>query len=121
MNTAGIVGAGCPYTCFEAFDGQQLTLVETVRDGKTAGAPFFDGRFDKYGIAESRRREKTCARIHEGNAREFKFAEQFRLGPAGELEKRVGAGIEKFKVAREIDNAQRIAIAPLDVNLFFVY
>ena len=42
------------------------------------------------------------------------------LAQSGLLKQRIGAGIKKLKIPRKINNPQRVAIAPLDVNASFI-
>src|SRR5579864_1541311 len=83
---------------------------------KAAAAPFSHGRLHSQDIAELRGQQERGARLDEGDAGYAVLLQKNRLGQPGPLEQGVGAGIAIFEIARIVDDAAGIAVAPLNPN-----
>jgi hypothetical protein len=110
-----------PHTLLQAFHRQRLAAKESVLYAKTAGAPLRDARLDADHVPKRRRNEKIAARLYQRNSGDLESLQHFGLRESQRLMKqRIGAGIEIFKVTREKHNSKRVAVAPLNEDLFSV-
>jgi hypothetical protein len=105
-----------PHAFFETLHSEFLSLEKPVVYGKTSLAPFGDTGFDHHRVAERRRQEKSCSRLDQRNPRDGVHLQHFLLGHPRAFKQRIRASIKKFKIPREINNPQRIAITPLNMN-----
>jgi hypothetical protein len=106
----------CPNALLEPFHSQHISLEHFVLHGKTAGAPFGDACFHHHRFSEAGGQEKARTRLHHRDPGNSVLFQHLRLGKARQFKKRVGASVEKLKIARIIDNAQGITVAPFDVD-----
>jgi hypothetical protein len=111
----------CPDSLFETFDSQRLTAEKFVLHGKARGSPADYAGFHGDDIAKGGRHKKVGAGLHHGNTRNRKAPQHFCLVVAeGVLKQRIGARIKVLEITRIKNDAERVAIAPFDLNLFFV-
>src|SRR6266852_2839076 len=74
-------------------------------------------RLDRHVVAEPGRNQKAGVGADQRMAAEIVGLEVFVLGHAERaLDQRRGAGIEERHVARIVDDAGRVAVAPLDAH-----
>ena len=121
-DAAGIIlVVDSPYAFFKTFDAQHVSAIQAVLDGKTAGAPFGDRRFHHHGVTKRRGQQKTRVGVDQRNASDFVFAQELFLGQADVFEKGIGASVEEFKITREINDTQRVAITPFNMYASLMY
>ncbi len=109
-----------PNALLETLGGQNVATKKLVVHGKTALTKLGDGGFHGNGVAETGWGKKLRASFDKRNAGDGEFFQQVGFAESRMFEQSVGASIEEFEIAREIDNAEWIAIAPLDMNGSFV-
>src|ERR1700722_295186 len=105
-----------PHPLFKPLHSQLLPFEQPVVHGKTSLAPFGDIRFHHHRIPKRRRQQKTRPRFHQRNPRDGVLLQHFLLRQPRPLEQRIRASIKKFKITREINDPQRIAIPPFNMN-----
>lgn len=89
-------------------------------DGKAGDAPPCDAAFDGDVIAERGRCGEHGAGLDHGDAGNSVCFEKLSHGQTGFFEEVVGTRIEKLEITRIIDDAERVAIAPFDMDGFLI-
>src|SRR5215467_10206668 len=88
---------------------------------ETAFSPFQNCGFHSHNVSKRRRHKKPRARLHHRNSRQPVLSQHFLLLKSRFFKKSIRARIKHFEKAWVIDNARRIAIAPLNLNLLPVF